>query len=82
VPGTAARIVLTGSTTGTVYGQKDVTEFPVTIQIAAADVNSADTGGVFTISYTMRVTGTNDDGSPYTVDQQAADSSQTIAFTR
>ena len=82
VPGTPARIVLTGNASGTVYGQKDVTEFPVTIQIAAADVNSADTGGVFSISYTARVTGTNDDGTPYTVDQQAVDTSQAIAFTR
>ena len=79
--GTAASIVMTGNNSGKVYGQKDVTEFPVTIQIASTDVDSADTAGVFTITYTRRVEGVNEDGSAYTADQQATDSSQSIAFS-
>ena len=79
--GSAASITLTGNTSGKVYGQKDVTEFPVTIQIASTDVDSSDTAGIFTIVYTSRVEGINEDGSAYTSDQQATDSSQSIAFS-
>ncbi|MBQ9607737.1 MAG: Stk1 family PASTA domain-containing Ser/Thr kinase [Lachnospiraceae bacterium] len=79
--GTAASITLTGNNSGKLYGQKDVTEFPVTIQIASTDVDSADTAGIFTISYTARVEGENEDGSTYTSDQQSTDSSQSIAFS-
>ena len=79
--GSAASITLTGNNSGKVYGQKDVTEFPVTIQIASTDVDSSDTAGIFTIVYTSRVEGINEDGSAYTSDQQATDSSQSIAFS-
>ncbi|MCR5748517.1 MAG: PASTA domain-containing protein [Lachnospiraceae bacterium] len=82
VDGTAARVTLTGNVSGTVYGQKDVTAFPVTIQISSADVNSTDTAGVFTINYTARVTGVDENGAAYTVDQQSVDASQTISFAR
>lgn len=82
VAGTAARITLMGNASGTVYGQKEVTSFPVTIQIAGTDINSTDTAGVFTIEYTARVTGTDENGTPYTVDQQSVDTSQVISFAR
>lgn len=81
VAGTAASIMLTGNNTGKVYGQKDVTEFPVTIQISSADVDSSDTAGIFTISYTARVEGVAEDGSAYATDQQSVDASQTISFS-
>lgn len=80
--GTAANITLTGNTTGKVYGQQSVTAFPVTIQIASGEVDEADTAGIFTIVYTARVEGVNEDGSAYTADQQATDTSQAIAFAR
>ncbi len=80
VPGTAAKITMTGNTTGTVYGQKDVTEFPVTIQIASSDVNSADTAGIFTIDYTARTTVTDDAGAVIQQDAQRSDQSQSISF--
>ena len=80
--GTAARITLTGNASGKTYGTKDVTSFPVTIQIAASDVDSSDTAGIFTINYTARVTGTDDNGAAYTVDQQSVDASQSISFAR
>ncbi|MBO5551868.1 MAG: hypothetical protein J5966_07910, partial [Lachnospiraceae bacterium] len=79
--GTAASITLTGNNSGKVYGQKDVTEFPVTIQIASTDVDGADTAGIFTITYTARVEGVNEDGSAFTSDQQSTDSSQSISFS-
>ena len=79
--GTAASITLTGNNSGKVYGQKDVTEFPVTIQISSADVESSDTAGIFTISYTARVEGVAEDGSAYTTDQQSVDTSQSIVFS-
>ena len=82
VAGTAARITLMGNVSGTVYGQKEVTSFPVTIQIAGTDINSMDTAGVFTIEYTARITGTDENGTPYTVDQQSVDTSQIISFAR
>ena len=80
--GTPANITLTGNTTGKVYGQQSVTAFPVTIQIASNEVDEADTAGIFTIVYTARVEGVNEDGSAYTADQQATDASQAISFAR
>ena len=80
--GTTASIVMTGNNTGKVYGTKEVSEFPVTIQIASTDVDPSDTAGVFTINYTSRVEGVAEDGSTFTADQQSSDTSQSIAFTR
>ena len=80
--GTTASIIMTGNNTGKVYGTKDVTEFPVTIQIASTDVDPSDTAGVFTINYTSRIEGVAEDGSTFTADQQSSDTSQSIAFTR
>ncbi len=80
--GTAASITLTGNNSGKTYGQQSVTAFPVTIQIASGDVDEADTAGIFTIVYTARIEGVNDDGSAYTADQQATDTSQAISFAR
>jgi hypothetical protein len=54
----------------------------VTIQIASNEVDEADTAGIFTIVYTARVEGVNEDGSAYTADQQATDASQAISFAR
>ncbi|MCR5773779.1 MAG: PASTA domain-containing protein [Lachnospiraceae bacterium] len=79
--GTPASITLTGNNSGKIYGQKDVAEFPVTIQISSAEVDSADTAGVFSIVYTQRVEGVNEDGSAFTTDQQATDASQSISFS-
>ncbi len=80
--GSAASITLTGNNTGKVYGQQNVTAFPVTIQIASTDVDPSDTAGVFTIAYTTRIEGVNEDGSAFTADQQATDTSQAISFAR
>ncbi|MCR5410445.1 MAG: PASTA domain-containing protein [Lachnospiraceae bacterium] len=79
--GTTASVTLTGNNTQKVYGQKSVTEFPATIQISSTDVDPADTAGVFTISYTSRVEGVNEDGSTFTTDQQSVDTSQSISFS-
>ncbi len=80
--GTAASITLTGNNSGKVYGQQNVTAFPVTIQISSTDVDESDTAGLFTIVYTAHVEGVNEDGTAYATDQQATDSSQSISFER
>lgn len=80
--GSAASITLTGNNSGKVYGQQSVTSFPVTIQISSTDVDASDTAGVFTIVYTARVEGVNEDGSAFTTDQQTTDASQSISFAR
>ncbi|MBQ7583178.1 MAG: serine/threonine protein kinase [Lachnospiraceae bacterium] len=80
--GTTASITLTGNNSGKVYGQETVTAFPATVQISSDLVDATDTAGLFTIVYTARVEGVNEDGSAYTTDQQSTDSSQSISFAR
>lgn len=78
--GTAASITLTGNNSGKVYGTQTVSSFPQTIQIKSSDVDSEDTAGIFTIAYTARIEGVNEDGSAYTTDQQTTDVTQAISF--